>query len=238
MKRSDSGFSLIEALIVIVLVLIISDTIFSTINMTLQRSSGEQTKVDLFQQSREFMDQMSLDLRQAGYPSPRNLDPSVLTQNPIINDSHAAGGVVKVDTGDLWFEGDMEGTGIVQVVRYHLDTSTSDGCPCLKRSQLPKINGNPLTGQTAEEYAVQVQGVQNTTIFSASTNGMPVGLPVDTSIMSGRPLATVDTVQAMLTLRSTVIDQQTRTYPTTTLVTTIRLNNCSQAAVGYKSSCQ
>src|SRR5437667_3945254 len=116
-----SGFSLLELMIVLIIILGISAAIFQTINLTTQRSSTEQTKVDMFQEAREFMDQMSRDLRQAGYPSPRNMDPSLLTQTPLMNDLHAAAGLVKVDSGELWFEGDVDGSGSVSVVRYHLD---------------------------------------------------------------------------------------------------------------------
>ena len=72
-----SGFSLLELMVVLIIVLTISGAVFQTINMTTQRSAAEQTKVDMFQEAREFMDQMSRDLRQAGYPSPRNYDPAV-----------------------------------------------------------------------------------------------------------------------------------------------------------------
>jgi len=226
---------------VLIVILSISAAVFQTINLTTQRSSAEQTKIDMFQEAREFMDQMSRDLRQAGYPSPRNMDPSVFTvltltpPLPIIYDKHAAAGLVQVNTGDLWFEGDVDGKGMVSVVRYHLD-STGNNCPCLKRSQLDKIDGNPLTCQTTEVYQVEVQGVQNTNIFSAYTNGTPLGLPVTT--VSSSSLAAVDTVQAVLTLQATAVDPQTRQKPVTTLVTTVRLNNCSQAAIGFKTSCQ
>src|SRR5436189_1531188 len=111
-----SGFSLMELMIVLIILLSISAAIFQTINVTTQRTSAEQTKVDMFQEAREFMDQMSRDLRQAGYPSPRNMDSSVLTQSPQINDLHAAAGLVKVDSGELWFEGDVDGSGQVSVI--------------------------------------------------------------------------------------------------------------------------
>src|SRR3989441_12083404 len=115
--HSSTGFSLMELMIVLVIVLVISAAIFQTINMATQRSSAEQTKVDMFQEAREFMDQMSRDLRQAGYPNPRNMDPAVFTQPSIVQDLHAAVGLVKVGTGDLWFAGDVDGTGSVSVVR-------------------------------------------------------------------------------------------------------------------------
>src|ERR1051326_1576798 len=110
MRHSTSGFSLVELMIVLVILLSITGAIFQTINLTTQRSSAEQIKLDMFQEAREFMDQMSRDLHQAGYPNPRNLDPALLTQIPIINDLHAAAGLVEVDTGDLWFEGDVDGS--------------------------------------------------------------------------------------------------------------------------------
>src|SRR3954467_8996488 len=109
-SAAAKGFSLIELMMVLIIVLVISGAIFQVINLATQRSSTEQTKVDMFQEAREFMDQMSRDLRQAGYPNPRNFVDGVLTQTPVANDARAAVGLVKVDTGDLWFEGDVSGT--------------------------------------------------------------------------------------------------------------------------------
>jgi type II secretory pathway pseudopilin PulG len=238
MRRTQAGFSLLELMIVLVLVMTISGVILQVINLAGARSATEQAKTDVFQEAREFMDQMSRDLRQSGYPSPRNLDPSVFTQVPYINDLKAAAGLVEVSDTDLKFEGDTDGTGSVKVIHYHLDTSTTNGCPCLKRSELPKINGSPLTGQTTEVYQVEVQGVKNTNIFSAYNNGTALSLPLDITSAGGNTIATVDTVQAMLTLESSAIDPQTRQKSVTTLVSTVRLNNCSQAAHGFKTSCQ
>jgi len=238
MPRRHAGFSLIELMIVMVVVLTVSGVILKVINLAGARSATEQAKTDVFQEAREFMDQMSRDLRQAGYPSPRNVDPSVFTQNPFMNDLHAAAGLIEVSDTDMKFEGDTDGTGSVKVIHYHLDTSTTNGCPCLKRSELPKINGDPLTGQTAEVYQVEVQGVKNTNIFSAYNNGTALSLPLDITTSGGNTIAAVDTVQALLTLESSAIDPETRKKAVITLVSTVRLNNCSQAAIGFKTSCQ
>jgi prepilin-type N-terminal cleavage/methylation domain-containing protein len=242
-KRSvASGFSLIETMIVLMILLTLTASIFQMINTSTQRSSTEQTKLDMFQEAREFMDQMSRDLRQAGYPSPRNIDPSLLTQNPLRNDKDAAAGIVMVDTGDLWFEGDMDGMGIVSVVKYHYDSSTTNGCPCLKRSQVAKVDGDVLIegagGQTPASYQVEVQGVLSPNIFTAYNSGSSVGLPVTITSGSGATMAAIDTLQAVLTLQAATVDPQTRKKPVTSLVTTVRLNNCSQAAIGFQTSCQ
>lgn len=236
--QSKAGFSLLELMIVLVILLTITGAIFQLINLATERSNTEQTKLDMFQEAREFMDQMSRDLRSAGYPSSRDLDPSVFTQSPIMNDLHAAAGLVKVASGDLWFEGDVDGSGSVSVVQYHLDTSTTGNCPCLRRSQLWKVNGDPLTQQQPAVYQVEVQGVTNTNIFSAYTNGTGVGLPVTTAVASGTAIAQVDSVQVQLALQGANIDPKTHQKPVTTLVSTVKLNNCSQAAIGYKTSCQ
>jgi type II secretory pathway pseudopilin PulG len=227
-KSPESGFSLTELMMVMIIMIVVMGAVFQVISLSTERSSTEQAKLDMFQEAREFMDQMSRDLRQAGYPNPRNLTASAFTQIPQKNDPIAAAGIVKVGDGDLWFEGDVDGTGTVSVIRYHLDTSTANGCPCLKRSQLPKIAGDPVTGQSSEQYQVQVQGVQNTDIFSAWADAAAVSLPKD---LASNPadIASMDTIQARLSLRALTMDPKTKQYPATTLVATVKLNNCSQA---------
>jgi prepilin-type N-terminal cleavage/methylation domain-containing protein len=240
-NSAERGFSLIELMISVVILLIVVGGIFGVIDVVNQRSSTEQAKLDMFQEAREFMDQMSRDLHQAGFPSTRHyIKEGIITEDPAINDDLNAVGIVKVDSGDLWFEGDVDGTGVISVVRYHLDTTTDNGCPCLRRSQLPKINGNPVTEQTAEVYQIQVQGVQNTDIFAAfsrGTTGTPITLPVNFNA-DGASIASVDTVKAVLSLRSPLADPKTKQHPTTTLVMTAKLNNCSQAADNMAMSCR
>ena len=193
------GFSLIELMMALLVMMIVVGGIFGVIDVVNQRSSTEQSKLDMFQEAREFMDQMSRDLRQVGFPSPRNYSAGVLT-TPTANDQRVAAGLIKVDEGELWFEGDMDGTGTVSVVHYWLDTSTTNNCPCLKRSQLQKITGDPITGQTTPAYQTEVQNVQNTSIFSAFVKfqtGTPLALPIAydtdaTTITSRRPVSNDD----------------------------------------------
>jgi prepilin-type N-terminal cleavage/methylation domain-containing protein len=240
-NSAERGFSLIELMIAMVILLIVVGGILGVVDVVNQRSYTEQAKLDMFQEAREFMDQMSRDLHQAGFPSTRHyIKDGIITEDPVINDDLNAVGIVKVASGDLWFEGDVDGHGTVSVVRYHLDTSTDNGCPCLRRSQLTKINGNPVTGQSTEVYQIQVQGVENTDIFSAfsrGTTGTPITLPVNFNA-NGASIASVDTIKAVLSLRSPVADPKTRVHPTTTLVMTAKLNNCSQAADNMAMSCR
>jgi prepilin-type N-terminal cleavage/methylation domain-containing protein len=230
------GFSLIELMMVLMILSVVMMAVFALITMAMQSSSAEQSKLDIFQEAREFMDLMSRDLRQAGYPNARNVGMAAITTT-LTADVAVAVGIVKIDSGDLWFEGDVDGTGTVSVIQYHLDTSTANGCPCLKRSQLPKIVGDPFTGQSAPVYEVQVQGVRNTNIFTAYSDGVAISLPV-TFADDGNTIATIDTIQATLSLEAAVVDTRTGLKPDTTLITTVKINNCSHAAVGELLSCQ
>ena len=232
-KSNDQGFSLIELMISLLLLVIIAGAIFQIISLTVQRSSAEQSKLDMNQEAREFMDQMARDLRLAGYPNPRNFSQDMLTGTPMANDEHVAVGLVKITPTDLWFEGDVDNSGFVSVIRYHLDTSVANYCPCLKRSQIRKITADPLNAQNPESYQVEVQGVTNTDIFSAKFNGAPVTLPVD---FSSSAIGDIDTVQATVSLQALLIDPKTRKKATTSQVITVRLNNCSMST-GSSQSC-
>jgi prepilin-type N-terminal cleavage/methylation domain-containing protein len=229
----QQGFSLVELMIVVIILLAISAAIFQVINLSTERSSTEQTKLDMFQEAREFMDQMSRDLRLAGYPNARNFTASLLPEPPTA-DARVAVGIVKIASGELWFEGDVDGDGTVEVVRYFLD-NTGTNCPCLKRSQLPKINAAP-TAQTAAVYQIEVQGVTNTNIFTAYNNAVIQTLPLVFNTNAAQ-IAGLDTIQAVLSLQSPTMDPKTHTRPTTSLVSTVRLNNCSLAATAQQSSC-
>ena len=113
-------------------------------------------------------------------------------------------------------------------------------CPCLKRSQQPKIQGDPVSGQAEAAYQLEVQNVRNAEIFSAYTwgsTGVPVSLPVDFT-NNGASLATIDTIKVVLTLETAAADSKTRVKPVNTLISTIKLHNCSQAATGLTMSCQ
>src|SRR5512146_2880259 len=112
--RLQRGFSLLELMIVLLILSIIMGAVMQQISTVQQRSSSEQTKMDMFQESREFMDQMTRDLHEAGYPNPRNFDIGQIT-GPA--DDKVAVGLVKADNAELIFEGDVDGTGTVSSVQ-------------------------------------------------------------------------------------------------------------------------
>ena len=225
--NSQVGFSLLELMIVLALLAIIMGSIFAQINQAQQNSTSQQIKLDLFQESREFMDEVARDLRASGYPNTRNFSSDPVS--PAEQSPQEAVGLIKLDVGELWFESSIDGSGNVLVIHYSL-VQTGTGCPCLERSQTPKIQADPLTGQT-ETDQVDVQSVINGTtadpIFKAYyADGAAVSLPID---ITNNALANVNTVDIILKVQSPNRDPQTGQQSTMTLMTTVRLNNCSVA---------
>src|SRR5690242_11919795 len=68
---SCRGFSLIELMIVTIVLAIVLGAVVNYISIAVQRSAGEQTKVDLTQDARSFVDEFERDLHQSGYPGCR-----------------------------------------------------------------------------------------------------------------------------------------------------------------------
>lgn len=224
-RKHQSGFSLLELMVVLLILTVMMGSVFSQIRNVQARSAAEQTKLDMFQESREFMDQLERDLHEAGYPNSRNLGSGMIVNG--INEPGNAVGLVKVDVNELWFEGDVDGDGLVDSVQYQYDGS-STGCPCLKRSQVHKDSSGPLSQGSA--FQTEVQNVQNpTSIFSAyKADGTAVTLPVDI-LSNPDAIGSIRTIRIQLNVQSKQFDLATRQFPQVTLGNTVSLNNCSQA---------
>lgn len=248
-SRFAAGFSLIEFMIVILVLSIMMGAVFQQISLVQKRSGTEQNKLDMFQEAREFMDQMQRDLHAAGYPNQHNFGYSSSTPTNLYltgtNDMHNAVGLVKIASGELWFEGDTDGTGIVQSVRYYLD-NTGNNCPCLKRAQVAKQNGDPLTGQGTAVFQTEVQNVQNmnasgtiiTPVFTAfDISGNSITLPIDFDA-NAETIASVRTIRMRVIVQAKNPDLQTGLAPIATLNSMVSLNNCSAASQSETFSCQ
>src|SRR5690349_19401850 len=102
---AQSGFSMIEMMIVIAVLMFIMCSVSECSDLTQRTSRNQQVKLDLTQQAREFVDQLTRDLRNAGYPYQRNMangtaDPSSPAYNFINATSpHNAPGLIYVDNG-------------------------------------------------------------------------------------------------------------------------------------------
>src|SRR5947208_14651084 len=80
-NHAQKGFSLIEMMVVLAIMTIIMGSVFKSIDLTQRTSRSQQVKLDLTQQAREFVDQLTRDLRNAGYPHKRNMANGVADPN-------------------------------------------------------------------------------------------------------------------------------------------------------------
>jgi prepilin-type N-terminal cleavage/methylation domain-containing protein len=240
----QAGFTLIETLITIIILSIIMGAVFKQIDVAQKRSSAEQQKLDMFQESREFGDMMTRDLRNAGYPNSRNFDGTA-----VATDVKNAQGLLYVGPADVWFEGAVDGDGAVYVVKYHLDTTGTD-CPCLRRS---KVTKQAYSLSATDNYSVEVQYVQNGTLtlpiftyYDASNNpldlssytGNVIDGTLSTTLSSDKAkIASIQTIKIELSTQAKFADLQTGQRPVVTLDSFVTLPNCSQLNAGGTLHC-
>ena len=261
-KRQQSsgraGFSLIELMLVIAILSLIIAAVFSQLGIAQQRLSTEEARLDDFQQARDFVDQFFRDINQIGTPNmqifdtscPSCFSPALTSQttytyaNSYINDKRFAVGLVKIDNNEIRFEGSMSGNGTVQSMIYQINSSSTCTQCYLQRSQVDKVNGDPLSGQSTN-WGTEVNDVVLTNaIFKYyQYDGTQITIPTGgidyTTQANANILANVKTIQINLTIRNNnVLDKQTGLPIETSFEGEISLNNCSMVAIGYPMSCQ
>jgi prepilin-type N-terminal cleavage/methylation domain-containing protein len=235
--KNRQGFSLLELMVAVAILSLLMGYVLNQISLVQQRSRTEQVKVDIFQEAREFSDQIVRDLHQAGYPNIRMFDtsgwsPAVVS--PSYNDSRLAAGITKIAPGEVKFEGDVDGDGNVHVVDYVL-TSTGNNCPCLQRSDVLKSGTAVLSNDVQN---VENAGTSADPIFIAYTASGTSVTSADTTTGAGLiSLATIKTVQFVLKVKAPIVDPRTGQAPETTLSGQVTIRNCSLAASGQSNSC-
>jgi len=238
----ERGFTLIEMMIVIAILATVTGGIFLQLNTAQQRINTEQTKVDNFDEARDFVDQFFRDINQIGYPNGHMvsfLSSTLLTAQA---DTRVAVGLVKIDANSIWFEGDVSGTGVVQSVQYKINGQGSCAL-CLQRSAVPKVAGDPETGQgtPGPVWGTEVNDVITSPIFTYfdTTGDALTTLPLDIN-SNGPTLATVKTIHISLQIQDPAnIDPKTKQPIQTSFEGEVSLNNCSMATTGFVGiSCQ
>ncbi|MCU1309377.1 MAG: hypothetical protein JWO20_502 [Candidatus Angelobacter sp.] len=182
MKRNtgttDRGFSLLELTLVLGILSLVLAVTMTAINDVQKRSRVEESKVDLTQESREFVEQAVRDLHQSGYPTA-----SMYAAAPLPTDIKYAAGLVGASTTSIWFEGDVDGDGQVDVVQYNLisaPTSPAGQCPCIlqrgasiggKVAAVPTAQPQPQFNQEVDSV-INSAGGNNAWVISGATGAV------------------------------------------------------------------
>lgn len=255
------GFSLLEMMVVVVIVSIVIAAVLTQVDQTQQRAAADQGKLDQFQAARVFVDQISSDARQMGYPNSHNFDLSVTPsvapscgaaawQAPSIDDCRLAIGLVSISPTQLVFEGDVDGSGQVSIVGY---TINGDGAcaNCLERAQVLKqsVNGmgapafvNKDQSALSGAYKAEIQNVQNATsatrpIFKAY-DSTGTALPASMDIGSDpTDIAKTRSIQITLDVADPLkTDPKTKQPLEANITSRVQVVNCSMATTGLATA--
>jgi prepilin-type N-terminal cleavage/methylation domain-containing protein len=210
------GFSILELLIAIGILTAVIGVVTDGITQIQKKSASDVNKVDLAQESRQFMDQILRDLRQAGFPSMAMFDPTTLTSaTDCTVNVNVACGLVSFSQSAIQFEGDIDGSGVSEVYLQAVVPS-SGNCPCIvqRGTVLKSVGGTPA-------YYTELDNVMSPNIFTAYKYD---GSAWDSATDS---LSLIKNIDVALYVRSPTPDvtQSTATYPTTTMVSAVRINN-------------
>src|SRR5215467_15399148 len=142
--KLHKGSTMLELMVSMTILSIVGAVIVSGLTSLVQRNSMETSKIDLTQESRQFMDQIVADIHQAGYPSAKMFDLANLvppTNAANINCAiymQISCGFISATPSALQFEADVDGSGIVSEVFIQLNPLNGP-CPCIiQRGTVPK----------------------------------------------------------------------------------------------------
>jgi prepilin-type N-terminal cleavage/methylation domain-containing protein len=246
-RRRERGFSLIEMLISILVLSVVLGVVAKGINTMQLRNTAETNRLDLTQGAREFMDQITNDLRQSGFPRPAMFDPSALPVgvppqvpapgpgNPPICTSYAtlACGLMYVAQDQVWFEGDVDGTGVSEEwIKLVQTAGTNNPCtvpPCvIQRGTVPKATYLANPGVLPPFYT-EVNNIMNTNVFTAydnASNDLVGLLPIANAWAQGYNNGlNIRAIGITLFVQSAQRDLETRQFPNVTMVSTARVND-------------
>jgi prepilin-type N-terminal cleavage/methylation domain-containing protein len=171
-KKGQSGFTIMELMVSMVIFVVISSAIFTLLGNSQKQFRTESQLLDSFQEARIGLDQIVRDAGDAGYPpqnhflvmpavsnyaiGPLGWQPGYVTGTSCLIGTAGGGTCVTPSDYDVIFEGDNNDSGTVSWTRYHLVGTT------LYRGSVPKTGAgtDPVTA-TAGVMLPYVTNVMN-----------------------------------------------------------------------------
>ena len=239
-RENRAGFSLVELVIALGMMMIVFAVAVEGISQMVQRNTAESSKIDTVQQTRDFVDQMVRDVHGVGYPPGR-----VVNGNPsCVGNPNVSCGLVLFSPTQIRYEGDLDGTGTVYQVWMQLQPPASGNCPCtLQRGVVTKAQAlagtvptyftevnnvlNSGNGAGAGTYGVAVNGVGSYATYAAAdvfdaydVNSGAVGA-------CGDPVAcsSIRSLQITANVTSNFMDPKTKNFAVYSITSKVRLNN-------------
>ena len=210
-RKAQRGFSLLELMVAVSILTTVIGVVTTGIMDIEKKSASDVNKVGLAQESRQFMDQILRDLRQTGYPSLAMFDPA---SGVTASSSNVARGLISFSSTAIQFEGDIDGSGVSEV--YIQVVPATGSCPCIvqRGTVLKSVGGTPA-------YYTELDNVMNQNIFTAFNYD---GTAWDSATES---IDLIKNIGITLYVQSPQPDfnQKSITYPTTTMVSAVRINN-------------
>jgi len=214
-RKAQRGFSLLELMVAVSILTTVIGVVTTGIMDIEKKSASDVNKVGLAQESRQFMDQILRDLRQTGYPSLAMFDPTTLTSSTDCTlDNNVACGLISFSSTAIQFEGDIDGSGVSEVYIQAV-VPAGGSCPCIVQ------RGTILKPGTTPAYYTELDNVMNQNIFTAYKYDGTAWVSGTDSILLIKNIGVTLYVQSP----QPDFNQNSTTYPTTTMVSEVRINN-------------
>lgn len=201
--QPQTGFTLLELLIVLAIFSVIVGGIFTNLAQSQLRYQFEQEVAEVQQMGRNAVDIMEREIRLAGFPKASYYDSSLSWTSA--NSERVAQGFITINATNVVFEADIEEDGIVDRVEYRLNSGV------LERSAQDKPAGG---GAPAAVYQVLANNVAGLTFTYLDSNG---NITAD--------LTLVKRVRILFNLATTNVDPQNGNRRTITIQTQALVRN-------------
>lgn len=223
-SHSQKGFSLIELMIYIAISLVVMTSLYQMLSSNQSTYVSGETKIDVQQNARLAMDEITRQLRMVGY-YPENFDdpddvPNLLATDPLTNPLQIA-----TDSA-LAIAGDVDGDGASTIVYFCLDDTT------IRRR---KDASGDETSYTCTEGDVLGEGISALRFSYYDEDDVPIPNPSDApyeldgeaaeavpSFSDVTERSAVRRIVVTITASQEVLRQATQTY---TLTSDVRLRN-------------
>ena len=203
-----SGFSLVELLVVLAVFGIVAGMVFSSLGRGQETADIAKQEGFMTANLEDIFALFNSEIRAIGFPPESYFDADYL-QNPGTPRNLVSHGLLSMGALSLEFEGDINGNGKVDYVRYYLTGTSPPYSLCRLAGEL-HTDGS-LPGGSAQKLSEQVENLEFA-FFDRS--GIPTGSVKD-----------VMTIEVRMTLRSRNRDPISKIYRTINQVTRIHPSN-------------